>query len=429
MKIIVLSFTIQENVPLAAGYVVASARADPIVGKHTIDLWDEPCESYPTKKVRSLAHRILDAAPQVLAFSAYVWNLDLCLATAREVKEHNPSITIILGGPAATFSSSHILENYPCIDYITRGEGEHAFTELIKSLLEKKQPIGIKSISWKHGGKLIENPGRPGIERLDDVPSPYLSGVLDPKHDILIETHRGCVFKCGYCLEARGYSGIRSFSVGRVEQEVEWAKSRGVQRISFVNSIYNINPQRVEELSVMLAKHKGSGMQFSVDTYAMLLNEKIAGLYQKAGIYGTDLGLQSINRETLINMRRPYISQESFREKHKLLRDRNIKTSIHIILGLPGDTFETFRQTFEFAASVEPTNVAAFRLLVLPGTQFYLERQKFKLVSSPEPPFRTISNYSFSKDSILDAESFAESYYKEFLMKNEYKRITNPILA
>ncbi|HLD19219.1 MAG TPA: radical SAM protein [Candidatus Nanoarchaeia archaeon] len=431
MKIIVLSFTIQKNVPLAAGYVVAAAKADKLIAKNDIQLWDEEYEGHDGNPlaILKLSRKILDANPNILAFSSYVWNLKLCIELAEIIKRENMDITIVFGGPAATFTSTYLLENYSFVDFVVRGEGEITFVELLKTLMDKTDLTNVKAISWKQKNKIIETQARGGIQNLDEVPSPYLSGILEPKKDILIETHRGCIFKCGYCQEARGYPGIRPFSVDRVEKEVEWAESRGVRRISFVNSIFNINPQRVEELSLMLAKHKNRGMQFSIDSYAMLLNEKTIELYEKAGITGTDIGLQSINRQALINMKRPWIEPEKFREKHKLLIDKGIKTSVHLIIGLPGDNFETFRQGFEFVESLEPTNIAAFKLLVLPGTPFYYDREKFQLKASNAPPFQVMSNYSFSAEEIKEAEIFAESRYKQYMMKNAYRIKESKILA
>ncbi|TAL56403.1 MAG: radical SAM protein [Nanoarchaeota archaeon] len=424
MKIIVLSFTIMENVPLAAGYVVAAARADEITGKNNIELWDEACEDYKdnNQAMQKLCKRIIDAQPDMLAFSSYVWNLKICLEMAALVKSQNQKITTVFGGPGATFTATYLLDRYQGVDYVIRGEGEKAFVELLHAMMKGEKIDGIKSLSWKHDGKIIETPNRPGIENLDEVPSPYLSGVLEPKNDIIIETHRGCIFKCGYCQEARGYPGIRPFSVRRVEQEIEWAETRGVKRISFVNSIYNINPKRTEELSLMLAKHK-SGIQFSIDTFAMLINERTADLYEKAGIYGTDIGLQSTNRQAIINMKRPWIEPEKFREMHKMLKDRGIRTSIHLILGLPGDNFETFKKSYAYTESIEPTTISVFRLLVLPGTPFYQERKKFSLISNPDPPFAISSSSTFSADEIKLAETYVEAKYKEFLMKNSYRQM------
>ncbi len=431
MKIIVLSFTILHNVPLAAGFVVASARNDEIVGKNQIELLEKSSEYYQgnPERLETLAKQIIDEEPAVLAFSAYVWNLSICLELSKIIKEKNSEIITVFGGPGATFTARHILERYNIVDFVVRGEGEFAFNELIKEIISANPKyINVKSLSFKHNNEIFETANRPGIQNLDEVPSPYLTGILTPKKDILIETHRGCVFKCGYCQEARGYAGIRPFSAKRIEQEIEWAQGKGIKRISLVNSIYNITPQRVEELTPILAKYKDSGIQYSIDTYAMLLNERIANLYEKAGIYGTDVGLQTINREALVNMKRPWIDPEKFKEKHQLLIERNIKTNVHLIIGLPGDSFQTFKKSFEFVQSLEPSNIGAFKLLVLPGTPFYTEAEKFKLKSSQDPPFPVISNYSFSESEIKQAEVYARAKYDEFLMKNTYKTMQKIIV-
>ena len=122
-------------------------------------------------------------------------------------------------------------------------------------------------------------------------------------------------------------------------------------------------------------------------------------------------------------MKRPWIDPEKFREKHQMLIDKGIKTSVHLIIGLPGDNFDSFKKSFEFLESIEPTNIAAFRLLVLPGTPYDLEREKFQLKTSPIPPFPIISSNTFSEEEIKDAQLFAESRYKQYMMKNAYKTI------
>jgi len=424
MKTLVISFTIQKNVALAAGYIVASAKADEVAGKSEIILWDEETEDYESglKSMEGLKKRILDFNPKILALSSYVWNLQQCLDIAELIKKDNKEIITILGGPGATFSSRFILENYSCLDYIVRGEGETTFIELLRHFMTGYPKLQeIKGLSWKKE-TIIETPNRAGVMKLDIFSSPFLAGVLEPKNDLLIETHRGCIFKCGYCLEARGYAGIREFSIDRVEKEVQWAISRDVKRITFVNSIFNINPERTEAMCNMLSKYKNSGIQFTVDSYAMLLNEKTADLYAHAGIAGTDIGLQTLNREALINIKRPWITKEKFKEKHELMKSRGIKTSVHLIIGLPGDNFKTFKNSFDYVYSIEPTNIAAFKLLLLPGTPLWMEREKFQLKYDDAPPFRVKSSMTFSEEEIRLAEIYAESKYKEFLMKNSYKK-------
>ena len=144
----------------------------------------------------------------VVGFSLYSWNEQLSLAIAKALKEKNKKIKIIFGGPQVdSDNSKEFLETNKFIDFVVNGEGEKVFLNLIESL-DKKDFSNVEGISFlNNSGDFVMNPKPKRIGYLDDIPSPYLSGVFDdlinkyPDDEWLIlwETNRGCPFKCTFC--------------------------------------------------------------------------------------------------------------------------------------------------------------------------------------------------------------------------------------
>lgn len=189
---------------------------------------------YPEKLSQALNQ---EGFPVVCGFSNYVWNSELLLAVARRLKEVKPDTIIVMGGPNFPLEPDkqhEYLLQHPEIDFYVTHEGEAPFTEIIRGLSEngknakllKGQLPSVYSIDEE--GKFLTYPRHASrIANLNDVPSPYLTGKFDEFFDgrlwPLLQTKRGCPFKCTFCTEGLDYyTKISRFSVKTVQEEIEY---------------------------------------------------------------------------------------------------------------------------------------------------------------------------------------------------------------
>jgi len=180
--------------------------------------------------------KVSDAVKQfkeadIVGFSLYSWNEQLSLAIAKELKRINKDMVIIFGGPQVPDNSKDFLESNSFVDFVVNGEGEKVFLDLVESL-KFKNFDKVDGISFIDSSKEFRsNPKPQRIKYLDEIPSPYLSGVFDkliesfPKDEWLIlwETNRGCPFKCTFCDWGSATAAkLNKFELDRLKAEIDW---------------------------------------------------------------------------------------------------------------------------------------------------------------------------------------------------------------
>ena len=160
----------------------------------------------------TIANDIIEQKVQVVAFSVYIWNVDLIKILIDKLKKMDPQLVIVIGGPEVSYEIDYFLDNFK-IDYLISGEGEVAFKELL-DCLETQQPINIQGISRKD--KRDYQQTKPvDLQYLETLESPYLlkRDLADMDKRILyFETSRGCPYQCQYCLSSLE-KGLRFFSL------------------------------------------------------------------------------------------------------------------------------------------------------------------------------------------------------------------------
>ncbi len=140
----------------------------------------------------------------VFAASLYIWNARYTKALAKAVKEANPDCLIVLGGPHVPVRSEGFFQEHPWADVLIHYEGEETFREVLLEHLKgpQKNRLNIQGITLNAGaGMSFKSPDRPRMTDLDQIPSPYLTGVFDSlmkggsfDFHATQETHRGCPF-------------------------------------------------------------------------------------------------------------------------------------------------------------------------------------------------------------------------------------------
>ncbi len=333
------------HLPYTAGHLSAYAFADKDVADNysleNIFFLREPIDEI-FKKIEN---------PSVAAFSTYIWNSNFNKEVAKRIKEKYPDCVVIFGGHHVA-PGGDMLNECPYIDYLLHGEGEIIFRKLLRSVIGLEKAEEIPGISMRTPNGILTNPQM--ISDECNFPSPYLNGYFDKilaenpdTHFMaLIETSRGCPNSCAYCDWSNMKSKIRKFPIERIYGEIEWLSERQVYGLGSADSNFGMFKRDEEITDKIVEAKKLHGYPVGFQTsYAKNSTQTVFNIGQKlekAGMNkGITLSFQSMNKEVLKNIGRENISIEYYSELMDLYNDAGIATYTELIMGLPGETYES----------------------------------------------------------------------------------------
>lgn len=333
------------HIPYTAGQLAAYAFEDKDVA-----------ENFELKKIFFLRENVdkiiaLIEEPAVVAFSTYIWNYNYNKTLAKRIKEKYPQCIIIFGGHHVS-PGGKMLEECSYIDYLLHGEGEVVFRRLMRSFVGCDNAEEIPGVSLRTEAGVITNPEM--ISSECDFPSPYLKGYFDdiireyPDMDFmaLIETSRGCPNSCAYCDWSNMKSKIRQFPIERIYGEIEWVMKNKVYGLGSADSNFGMFKRDEEIVDKIVEAKKLSGYPIGFQTsYAKNSSQTVFNIgmkLEKSGMNkGITLSFQSMNSETLENIGRKNISIDYYSELMRLYNEAGVATYTELILGLPGETYES----------------------------------------------------------------------------------------
>ena len=413
-KIALISYNWANHFSLALGYLKAYALQDHFIRQNTdIEIIDFDTEGL---NVQQVIYYLSQRKPNIVGFSCYCWNVEKVLDTARILKTIHPDIKIVLGGPEVGPIGAKYLREHSFLDVVIKGEGEITFSELLEYYLGQAGIEEIAGITYRSNGQVIENPDRPPIENLSEIPSPYLEGILIPRDKVTyIETYRGCIFKCHYCFEGKNLPKLRFFPDERVKREIDFIMSHPeIKTFHFVDTVFNFRKERLEKIVGMLASANRYGAELrTVEIIAEFVDEETVELFKKAHVRSIETGPQTVNEDTLKNVNRFYKAEE-FRNGVRLLEENGIEVTADLIIGLPGDTFFKFVKSVKTLMDMKPTTLVFSILHVLPGTILYEKSKEFDLKFDDKAPHLVLSAPDFPFEDIDKAVIMAFSLDKEY---------------
>ena len=418
-RVALLSLNLPDCYNLANEYLRGFALEDPELAQRVaFHILNVP---RPQNKYLLLA-RIFALRPHVVGFSCYVWNIRRTLEVARLVKRALPWTRVILGGQEVTLRRAEFLERYPFVDVVVNGEGEETFTDLLKHWIRDPRGslAGVPGILYRENGGVAVTAERPLIGDLDRIPSPYLADRIPIRKGyrlgMMLEVYRGCRFRCAFCFEGKKYRQLRSFSLDRLEREVNHLFARGARLFHIMDPILgNQEPKNLTILHRIFTRlQEQEPCEISVEVFGDLLHEKNIHYFEPFTIF--DVGLQSTNPIVLKNIRRNY-HQEKFLQGLALLKKLNRQVNLYLIMGLPGETVESYLEGIKFAVGVDPSYLFLNRLCVLSGTELRERAEEYGLQYDPEPPYFIEATPDMTPDDIRRLESFSTALSAEHNLK------------
>ena len=334
----------------------------------------------------------------ILLCSCYVWNWEITNHLAREVKKLNPNCMIIFGGPQVPDFSDNFFNDCPYVDMIVHGEGEHIIENIFNQYITDKNYLQIKGIQTKD----FRTDPQPRINDLDSLPSPYLTNTVWELVDKIDgirwisswETNRGCPYACTFCdWGSATATKMRKWSENRLYKEIEWFAQNKIPYIDCCDANFGIYQDRDFHLAEKLKQTAlETGFPERIrPAWAKNSSEKIIPIakeLQDGGILGAvTLAVQSLDKETLNIMKRANIKFDKFSDLTDEFRSGGIPTYTELIMGLPGETLESWKDGLENIAKTKVDTVFIYNCSVLPNAPMnvpeYRKQFEIKTIRSP----------------------------------------------
>lgn len=354
-------------------------------------------------------------AADVVGFSTYVWNANISLEVARRLKAQSPTVLIVFGGPQVPDKPEQFLLDHPFIDIVVHNEGEKTFLRLLEEYPRRlwHDLPGISFIDTD--GSFVKTESGERMRDLAELPSPFLNGIFDrliadnpvEKWIGLWETNRGCPFKCTFCDWGSATSAkVSRFDLDRLYDEIEWFVNNKIEYIFVCDANFGSQKrdvdiaQRVADLRLESGFPQGFSVQSTKNaTERAYITQKIladAGLNK-----GVALSMQSLDAETLKNIKRDNISLETYLELSRRFTRDKVETYSDLILALPGETYDSYVEGIDTLINTGQHNRIQFNnLSILPNAEMgdpdYLAKYKMSIVRSE------IINIHGSKESLTD---------------------------
>lgn len=368
--------------------------------------------------------------PCVVAFSCYVWNSQYSLTLAEKIKAKWPDCIIVMGGPNAHAGWT----KYKFIDTIVLAEGETTFTKILLTLVNKQLP----ELFYK--------------ERLTDldVPSPYTTGVFDKIINqnpdlswyMIIESTRGCPYQCAFCDWGGGtYSKTRKFNTDKIDLEIEWAVNHKVVVLLVPDANFGIFKERDLDIAKKLrraAEDPKSIIQQIQFTYAKNTNDICFEIEKLLGDYslGLTISVQTMDPTALATVKRSIMKMNDLEYVFSLAKKHNVRTYTELILGLPGETKDSFKTGITKLLELgQHTQIYVWLATVLPNSEMgdpvYMQQHGIKTKSVKvyqDNDSSEITEFVVGTDTML-FDDLIESYMYAWVVQNFHHAGFSEILA
>ncbi|MEF3192424.1 MAG: B12-binding domain-containing radical SAM protein [Campylobacterales bacterium] len=329
--------------------------------------------------IQPMAEKILSYEPKIVGIGVYIWNARDVADLIEVIKKVSPQTMIILGGPEVSYEPFRV--DWSLADYIIQGEGEQAFVNLCRKILEGQRPA--------------ERIIRPSLLSLQGLKLPYeYYNDEDVAHrTIYVEASRGCPFLCEFCLSSLD-TKVRYFDSDVLLKEFDHLWARGVRTFKFIDRTFNLNiPLAIKLLDFFLSKEPPFFVHFEVipDHFPEELKERLARFPE--GSLQLEVGIQTLDPVVAATIRRP-LRLEKIRENIAFLtKHTHAHLHLDLIVGLPGESPEGFgRNLNELVALAHGSEIQIGILKKLSGTTLTRHDQEFGMVYSDKPPYDLLAN-------------------------------------
>ncbi|OHD70686.1 MAG: hypothetical protein A2W19_11945 [Spirochaetes bacterium RBG_16_49_21] len=349
-----------------------------------------------------ISQYVLDLEPDLAGFTCFLWNIERNLRIAEMIKEKNRDIAIVFGGPEINFGSISFAHQREYVDYFVIGEGEWFFNRMLSDKDMARYEL------FENGNRIIVQPHNELIPA-SDIVEPFTGKELSPMPDgsMFFELTRGCPYRCSYCLYSKNYRSIRNIPFELlITALTDDDLTAGLNNIYILSPALDATKDFIEKLDT-LARIRHN-IRLHSEMRGEGINAEKAQLLYAAGFRSMEVGLQTLNRDSL-----KITGRMSNPEKElngiRFLKEAGIEVSIGIIPGLPQDSCEQFIDMIDKLARMGfKESIELYPLMILPGTRIRDAALEQGINYNKKPPYYYNYGWGISFDEIIDITRYAE---------------------
>lgn len=368
--------------PLGLLYIAGSLERE-----HKVCVYDYDIDLGNDKKLKEALEK---EKPDVVGLTANTATIVSAKSIAKSVKEVNKGTLVFIGGIHATMDPDYCIEVND-FDFVLRGEAEHTSLALVNHIADSKfEEIG--GLLFKRDGKVVKNKDASYIENLDELPFPARHLVKNPSAYVppnakrlpvaAIMTSRGCAGRCTFCCTKYLLgSRFRSRSPENVIEEIRYCVEKyGIKEAHIVDDVFTFNKERVLKIRDLM-KESGLDVDFVLfnGVRADQVDIPILKALKDLGVYQLGFGCESGSQEILNNIKKGE-KLDTIRNAYKMAREIGFETWAYFILGLPGETEETIKETMRFAKEIDADFPKFHILAPYPNSEVYNELKEKNLI-------------------------------------------------
>ncbi len=390
---------------------------------------------YPDILLQELGRKL----PDVIGFSHYTWNADLNNKLSRFVKSISEQTIIVFGGPNINYTEQGIKKfffDFSAVDFYVPFQGETPFVNLLNvafesdmdlSRIKKKKIDGVYFLD-NESGKVVVGNRLERIKNPDDVPSPYLTGLMDEFFDSylipIIETNRGCPYQCTYCCQ--GISSFRQidyFSLERVKEELDYIakNAKKTNLLNLADSNFGIAKRDIDIANYIKELREITGYPRKVSTNWAKNQNKIYEIARILKNVNLVVSLQALDKTVLRKIKRKNISIPVFRDIVKKVNDSGEMSGTEIILGMPSETKERHLETLRTLFDWDVSYIICYNCLLLDGSELKLQKEtgefkctsKFRLIDSSFGKYDGVASFEY-EEGIRSTDTMTEDEILSF---------------
>lgn len=362
------AFVDYQNPPIGVAYLAAALEKN----GYGVMVLDCPALKMTYKNIEEEIRRF---EPDMVGITSVSATFSSALAVARTIKESYPPALIVFGGPHVTIMDEQILREQKEVDVIVRGEGEQTVVDLARCVSGLKNINEVAGITFRKNGQIVRTPDRPFIQNLDELPPPAYHYFPLRKYRIFgklglpMMTSRGCPLQCTFCLVPRiAGTDFRVRKVKNVVNELEWIRDEyKPDFITFNDDIFTYSKERVLDFCSEIKERKIK-LPWDCQTRADRISKEILAKMKAANCQLVSFGVESGCQKILDAMRKGTTVQQN-ESAIKWAKEIGLSVAVSLIVGYPGETKESLKQTFDFIRKAEPDDVYLYLATPYPNTE------------------------------------------------------------
>jgi radical SAM superfamily enzyme YgiQ (UPF0313 family) len=313
--------------------------------------------------------------PHVAGATAVSMTFDQAKQVLKNIKTIDSDVLTVMGGPHVTFCARETLETFPELDVVVLGEGEETLVDLTKAVAKAQHLDTVNGITYRIGSHINTTAKRKLIRNLDSLPLPARHLLPLGRYRALglpisVTTSRGCPYKCIFCVGRKMVGAkVRYHSIDRVVAELEDLANLKFQQINIADDLFTANQNHCLAVCEEMIKRK---IDVNWTSFARVdtVSETLLSKMKAAGCSAVSFGIESANPDILKTIKKG-ITVQQIKDAVRMCRRAGIRPHASFILGLPGETRDTIKESAALAAKLQKEGLAyGFHILApFPGTE------------------------------------------------------------